>query len=99
MTRCEKKVDYNLNYHNKLTNLPSCNRVKTKTETKLRGFGPRANHAYQATAACWRSKCQLLRIEGVPWSAQLIPPVVSLGCLDRSRDYIFHGAPQLSSRG
>jgi hypothetical protein len=30
---------------------------------------------------------QLLRIEGVTWSAQRIPPVVSLGFLDRSCYY------------
>jgi hypothetical protein len=41
----------------------------------------------------------LLRIECVAWSAQRIPPVVSLGFLDRSRYFFFQVAPQLSSRG
>jgi hypothetical protein len=40
-----------------------------------------------------------LRIKGVAWSAQRIPPVVSLGFLDRSRYYFSQVAPQLSSRG
>jgi hypothetical protein len=52
---------------------------------KLRGFGPLANYADRATAACWRSSANFLRIEGVAWSAQRIPPVVRLGFLDRSR--------------
>jgi hypothetical protein len=42
---------------------------------------------------------EVVRIEGVAWSAQRIPPVVSLGLLDRSRYYFFQVAPQLSSRG
>jgi hypothetical protein len=42
----------------------------------LRGFGPLANYADRATAASWRSTTNFLRIEGVAWSAQLIPPVV-----------------------
>jgi hypothetical protein len=32
------------------------------------------------------------RIEGVAWSAQRIPPVVSLGFLDRNRYYFFQVA-------
>jgi hypothetical protein len=36
----------------------------------------------RATAACRRSQCQLLRIEGVAWSAQRIPTAVNLGFLD-----------------
>jgi hypothetical protein len=43
------------------------------------------------------SQCQLLRIEGVTWSAQQIPTAVNLGFLDRSR-YFLEIAPQLSSR-
>jgi hypothetical protein len=38
---------------------------------------------------------ELLRIEGVAWSAQRIPPVVSLGFLDWSRYYFFQVAPQV----
>jgi hypothetical protein len=44
---------------------------------KLRGFGPLVNYADRATAASWRSSANFfLRIEGVAWSAQRIPPVV-----------------------
>jgi hypothetical protein len=35
-----------------------------KLKTKLHGLSPRANYTDQATAACRRSDCQLLRIEG-----------------------------------
>jgi hypothetical protein len=38
-------------------------------QNKLRGPNPRANYTDRATAACWRSQCQLLRIEGATWSA------------------------------
>jgi hypothetical protein len=31
---------------------------------ELHGLSPRANYTDRATAACWRSDCQLLRIEG-----------------------------------
>jgi hypothetical protein len=43
---------------------------------KLHGLSPRANYTDQATAACQRSDCQLLRIEGATWSAWRIPTVV-----------------------
>jgi hypothetical protein len=36
---------------------------------KLLGLSPRANYTDRATAACRRSDCQLLRIEGATWSA------------------------------
>jgi hypothetical protein len=36
---------------------------------KLHGLSPRANYTDRATAACRRSDCQLLRIEGTTWSA------------------------------
>jgi hypothetical protein len=36
---------------------------------KLHGLSPRANYTDRATAACRRSDCQLLRIEGAMWSA------------------------------
>jgi hypothetical protein len=65
---------------------------------KLRGFGPLANYADRPSDRRLLAKqCQLLRIEGVAWSAQRIPPVVSLGFIDRSRYYFFQVAPQLSS--
>jgi hypothetical protein len=53
--------------------------TKTKTKTKLHGLSPRA------TAACRRSDCQLVRIEGATWSAWRIPTAVFLGFLDKSR--------------
>jgi hypothetical protein len=45
-------------------------------------FRPQANYTDRSTAACRRSYCQLLRIEGVTWSAQRIPTAVNLGFLD-----------------
>jgi hypothetical protein len=54
---------------------------QTKTnKLKLRGLSLRPNYTDQATATCHRSWCQLLRTEGIAWSAQQI--------LDRSR-YFF----------
>jgi hypothetical protein len=41
------------------------------------------NYTDRATAACRRSQCQPLRVEGVAWSAQRIPTAVNLGFLDR----------------
>jgi hypothetical protein len=38
-------------------------------KTKLHGLSPRANYTDRATAACHRSDCQLVRIEGAMWSA------------------------------
>jgi hypothetical protein len=35
----------------------------------LHGLSPRANYTDRATAACRRSDCQLLWIEGATWSA------------------------------
>jgi hypothetical protein len=40
-----------------------------KLKTKLHGWSPRANYTDRATAACRRSDCQLVRIEGATWSA------------------------------
>jgi hypothetical protein len=42
--------------------------VKTKLP-KLHGLSPQANSTDRATAACRRSDCQLVRIEGATWSA------------------------------
>jgi hypothetical protein len=47
----------------------------------LRGFSPQANYTDRATAACRRSYCQLLRIEGVALSVQRTPTAVNLGFL------------------
>jgi hypothetical protein len=38
-------------------------------DSKLRCLSPRANYTDRATAACRRSWCQLLRLEGATWSA------------------------------
>jgi hypothetical protein len=38
-------------------------------KTKLHGLSPRANYTDRATAACRRSDCQPMRIEGATWSA------------------------------
>jgi hypothetical protein len=46
-------------------------KIKVSKKKKPRGLSPQANYADRATAACRRSCCQLLRIEGVAWSAQL----------------------------
>jgi hypothetical protein len=68
-------------------------------EIKLRGRSPQANYTDRATAACRRSWCQPLRVEGVAWSAQRIPTAFNLGLLDGSRYFFIQVAPQLSSRG
>jgi hypothetical protein len=63
-----------------------------RTYTYSVAFSPQANYTDRATAACRRSKCQLLRIEGVAWSAQRIPPVVNSVFLTGYRDrqlYLF----------
>jgi hypothetical protein len=62
-------------------------------------FSPQANYTDRATAACRWSLCQLLRIEGVAWSAQRIPTAVNIGFLDRNHYFSIQIAPQLSSRG
>jgi hypothetical protein len=59
----------------------------SESESKL--YWPRA-------AVCRRCYCQLLRIEGVTWSAWRIP---ILGFLDLSRYFFFQVAPQLYSWG
>jgi hypothetical protein len=46
-------------------------------------------YADRATAACWRSNANFLRIDGIAWSAQRIPTVVNLRFLDRSRYFSF----------
>jgi hypothetical protein len=40
-----------------------------RKKNKLSGLGPRANYTDRATAACRRSECQLLQIEGATWPA------------------------------
>jgi hypothetical protein len=43
--------------------------LKGYKKKKLHGLRPRADYTDRATAACRRSDCQLLRIEGATWSA------------------------------
>jgi hypothetical protein len=57
----------------------------TWKKTKLHGLSTRANYTDRATAACRRSDCQLMRIEGATWSAWRIPTAVFSVFLDRSR--------------
>jgi hypothetical protein len=52
---------------------------------KLHGLSPRANYTDRATAACWRSDCQLLRIEGCHVVSVTDPYDRILDFLDRSR--------------
>jgi hypothetical protein len=66
---------------------------------KILGLSPQANYTDLATAACRRSWCQPLRVEGVAWSAQRIPTAVNLGFVDRSRYFFIQGASQFSSQG
>jgi hypothetical protein len=47
-----------------------------KKKKKLHGLSLRANYTDRATAACRRSDCQLLRIEGPTWSSWRIPTAV-----------------------
>jgi hypothetical protein len=53
--------------------------------TELHGLSLRANYTDRVTAACRRSDCQLVRIEGATWSVWRIPTPVFLEFLDRSR--------------
>jgi hypothetical protein len=77
---------------------PLLQRVR-KLKTKLCGLSLQANYTDRVAAACQRSYCQLLRVEGVAWSAQRIPTAVNLGFLDWSCYFFIQVAPQLSSRG
>jgi hypothetical protein len=52
-------------------------------------FSSQAYHTDRATAGCRRSQWQLLRIEGVAWSAQRVPTAVNLGFLDPEQ-LLFH---------
>jgi hypothetical protein len=66
---------------------------ETNKQSKLRGFSPQANYTDRSKLV------PILRIEGVPWSAQRIPTAVNLGFLDLSRYFSNEVATQLSSRG
>jgi hypothetical protein len=55
-----------LGLHPLLATMDKRSPVPTK---KLRGRSPQAKYTDRATAACRRSQCQPLRVEGVAWSA------------------------------
>jgi hypothetical protein len=59
-----------------LPNIPFSETHISTIKKKLHGLSPRANYTDLATAACRRSDCQLLRIEGATWSAWRIPTAV-----------------------
>jgi hypothetical protein len=69
------------------------NSSEKQLKTKLRGFSPQANYLYtdRATAADQRSWCQILRMEGVAWSAERIPTAVNLDFLD-PEPLLFHSS-------
>jgi hypothetical protein len=69
------------------------------TKNELRGLSPRGNYTDQATAACRRSYCQLLRIEGATLSAWRILYGRIANYLDWNRYFFFQVAPQFYSRG
>jgi hypothetical protein len=58
---------------------------------KLRGNSQQANYTERATAACRRSQCQHLWIEGVAWTVQRIPTAVNLDFLDPEQ-LLFHSS-------
>jgi hypothetical protein len=60
--------DFHLTAWHYLAEYNSSYRIGLKLKTKLHGLSPRANYTERATAACRRSDCQLLRIEGATWS-------------------------------
>jgi hypothetical protein len=62
-------------------------------------FSPRSNYADRATAACRRSRCQLLRIEGCRVVSTTNPHGSILVFLHRSRYFLFQVIPQLYLRG
>jgi hypothetical protein len=68
-------------------------------KTKHHDLSPRANYTDRATAACRRSDCKLVRIEGATWSAWRISPAV-FSRFSRQEPLLFYQvASQLYSRG
>jgi hypothetical protein len=59
-----------------------CSKLKY---TKLHGLSPRANYTDRATAACWRSDCQLFVDRRCHVVSVTDPYGRILGFLDRSR--------------
>jgi hypothetical protein len=77
------------------TSLIRTNWARTFVQISL---SPRANYTDRSTAACRRSNCQLLRIDGATWSAWRIPTAVF--SVSRLELLLFYQvAPQLYSRG
>jgi hypothetical protein len=69
---CRNGVNTGLSMETYRRELPVCQSNSTLIslkKTKLHGLIPRANYTDRATAACRRSNCQLVRIEGATWSA------------------------------
>jgi hypothetical protein len=66
---------------------------------ELRGLSPRANYTGRATAACWRSDCQFLRIEGCHVVRVKDPYGRILGFFREEPLLFFQVAPQLYPRG
>jgi hypothetical protein len=52
----------------------------TTTNNKLYGLSPRANYTDRATTGCRRNDCQLLRTEGVTWSANRLYALANRLC-------------------
>jgi hypothetical protein len=73
---------YNLHFSPSIIRMIKSRRMRWAVHTKLRGFSPQANYTDRATALYRRRWCQLLRIEGVAWSAQRITTAVNLRFLD-----------------
>jgi hypothetical protein len=79
--KCIKKKLHGLNqyiYRNLRTQQSQCSFYCALLT--LHGLSPRANYTDRATAACRRSGCQLLRIEGATWSAWRVPTAVFSIC-------------------
>jgi hypothetical protein len=74
-------------------------KLKNKNKTKLRDFWFASEFYRPSERRLLAKLVPTFAVAGVAWSAQLIPPAISLGFLDRSRYYFFQVAPQLSSRG
>jgi hypothetical protein len=73
--------------------------TQTNKQTNSVAFSPQANYTDRETTSCRRSKCKVLLIDGVAWSAQRIPTAVNLGFLVQSCYFSTQVALQLSSRG
>jgi hypothetical protein len=61
--------------HHKIWNIQVFD-LTSDNKKKLHGLSPGANYTDRVTAACRRSHCQLLRIEGSMWLVSQIPTAV-----------------------